>query len=72
MTTRVIPNMTNSVFRHKVKFGPEDGGSDALYVPPKRWYLPTSPHGVTTQKTNIDIFTSVRISDLSYGNLDCG
>jgi hypothetical protein len=27
---------------------------------PKRWYLPTSPHGVTTQKTNNDIFTAVR------------
>jgi hypothetical protein len=30
------------------------------HVPPKRRYLPTNPHGVTTQKTNIDIFTSVR------------
>jgi hypothetical protein len=34
------------------------------HVPPKRWYLPTSPHGVTTQKTNIDIFTAVRTSYL--------
>jgi hypothetical protein len=24
------------------------------YVPPRRWYLPTCPHGVTTQKTNFD------------------
>jgi hypothetical protein len=24
------------------------------YVPPKRWYPPSSPHGVTTQKTNMD------------------
>jgi hypothetical protein len=24
-----------------------------VYVPPKCWYLPTSPHGVTTEKTNI-------------------
>jgi hypothetical protein len=32
------------------------------YVSPKRWYLPTSPHSVTTQKTNIDIFTAVRTS----------
>jgi hypothetical protein len=23
-------------------------------IPPKRWYLPTSPHGAATQKTNID------------------
>jgi hypothetical protein len=28
------------------------------YVPPKRRYLPTSPYGVTTQKTNIDNFTT--------------
>jgi hypothetical protein len=26
-----------------------------LHVSPKRWYLPTSPHGVTTQKNNIVI-----------------
>jgi hypothetical protein len=25
---------------------------------------PTSPHGVTTQKKNIDIFTDARTSDL--------
>jgi hypothetical protein len=24
------------------------------YVSPKLWYLPTSPYGVTAQKTNID------------------
>jgi hypothetical protein len=34
------------------------------YVPPKCWHLPTSPHGVITQKTNIDIFTAVRTSNL--------
>jgi hypothetical protein len=34
------------------------------YVPSKRWYIPSNPHGVTTQKTNIDIFTSVRPSNL--------
>jgi hypothetical protein len=33
------------------------------YVHPKRWYLPTSLHGVTTQKTNIVIFTAMRTSD---------
>jgi hypothetical protein len=33
------------------------------YVPAKRWYLPR-PHDVTTQKTNIDIFTTVRTSNL--------
>jgi hypothetical protein len=32
------------------------------YVSPKRWYLPTSPHGVTTLKTNIDTFIAVSIS----------
>jgi hypothetical protein len=35
------------------------------YVPPKRWYLPTSPHGVTTQKTNTDIF-ALRTSHLRW------
>jgi hypothetical protein len=34
------------------------------YVHPKRWYLPTNPHYVTAQKTNIDIFTAVRTSNL--------
>lgn len=28
-----------------------------IVCPPKRRYLPTSPHCVTTQQTNIDIFT---------------
>jgi hypothetical protein len=32
-------------------------------VPPKLLYLPTIPHGVTIQKTNIDIFTAVRTSN---------
>jgi hypothetical protein len=34
------------------------------YIAPKHWHLPTSPHAVTTQKTNIDIFTAVRTSNL--------
>jgi hypothetical protein len=34
------------------------------YDPPKRWCLLTSPHGFTTQKINIDIFTAVRTLDL--------
>lgn len=29
-----------------------------------RWHLPISSHGVATQKTNMDIFTAVRTSDL--------
>jgi hypothetical protein len=39
-------------------------GLKRQYVPLKRWYLPLSPHGFTTQKNNIDIFTAVRTSDL--------
>lgn len=31
--------------------------------PPKNQFLPTSPHGVSVQKTNIDISTAVRTSD---------
>jgi hypothetical protein len=34
-------------------------------VSQKRWYLATRPHDVTTQKTDTDIFTAVRTSDLS-------
>jgi hypothetical protein len=34
------------------------------YVPPKHWCLPTSPHVVTTQKTDIDKFTVVRTVNL--------
>jgi hypothetical protein len=32
-------------------------------VPPKHWYLPISPHGVTTQKINIGILIAVRTSN---------
>jgi hypothetical protein len=38
------------------------GGQD---VSPKRWYVPTSLHGVTTHKNNIVILTAVRTSNLS-------
>jgi hypothetical protein len=38
---------------------PEDGRQ---YVPLKRWCLPASSHVITTQKTNIDIFTATRAS----------
>jgi hypothetical protein len=31
----------------------------------RRWYLPTSPRGITSQKINIDIFTAVRSSHSS-------
>jgi hypothetical protein len=41
------------------------------YVSPKRWYLPTSPQGVTSQ--NIYIFTVVRTSNIAmnHGSLIC-
>jgi hypothetical protein len=45
-------------------------GTYCLHLQPmKCWYLPTSPHGVTTQKTNTDIFTAVRISNLVMHSL---
>jgi hypothetical protein len=34
------------------------------YVSPKRWYLRTNLHGVTTHKINIHILITLRISDL--------
>jgi hypothetical protein len=40
----------------------EDGGSMFLR---NIGYLPTSPHGFTTQETNIDIFTAVRTSNFT-------
>jgi hypothetical protein len=33
------------------------------YVCLKCWCLPTSPQGITTQKTNTDIFTAMRTSN---------
>lgn len=32
------------------------------YVPPKYWYLPTIPLGVTTQKINVDKYASVQVN----------
>jgi hypothetical protein len=34
--------------------------SQMEYVPLEQWYLCTSPHGITTQKTNMDIFIAMR------------
>jgi hypothetical protein len=31
---------------------------------PKHWYIPTSLHGVTAQKNNMDILTAARTSNL--------
>jgi hypothetical protein len=33
------------------------------YVSPYRWHLPTSPRGITVQRTNIDIVTAVSTWD---------
>jgi hypothetical protein len=35
------------------------------YVTPKRWCLLTNPHGVTIQKTNIEILNELRILEIS-------
>jgi hypothetical protein len=50
--------------------GPSVGGQRRMeqYVPPKHWYLPTSPYSVTTHKTNIDFFSSMRVSNIIYEN----
>jgi hypothetical protein len=34
-------------------------------------YLPTSPHSVTTQKTNLDIFTAMRTSISNFHSCPC-
>jgi threonine/homoserine efflux transporter RhtA len=36
------------------------------YVPQKRWYPSTSLHGVTTWKTNINIYTAMRTLNLIF------
>lgn len=36
----------------------------------RRWYLPTSPHGITTGKAIIDIFAAVRNSNLVLSRCD--
>jgi hypothetical protein len=51
-----------SVFRIVTQSGHPQGWIWRQYVPLKRWYRPASPHGFTTQKTNIDIFTAMRTS----------
>jgi hypothetical protein len=55
---------TNVSEKHTVTiFRAEDG--DSIYVSSKRWYLSVGPHGVTTQKTDINIITAVRASNFS-------
>jgi hypothetical protein len=36
------------------------------YFSPRRRYLPTGPHGVITQKTNVDILKAVKTSNFTY------
>jgi hypothetical protein len=42
-----------------------DGDSVVCFSDTIRWYPPTSPHGVTTQKNNIVIFSAVRTSNVT-------
>jgi hypothetical protein len=58
--TNSLEEYSTSIFRQPWRW--------RQYVPPKRWYLPISPHGVTTQETNIDIYSAVRISNRYYRN----
>jgi hypothetical protein len=46
---------------------PEDGGSMFL----RNVVSPTSPHGITTRQSNIDILTAVRTSGLMYRERIC-
>jgi hypothetical protein len=46
-----------STYKSTRRYNPEDQH--------RHLYVPTSPHVVTTQKTNIDIFTAVRTSNLT-------
>jgi hypothetical protein len=43
-------------------------GLKRQHVPPKRWYQATSPHGVTTLKTNIDNGSKRQKPSTSDGN----
>jgi hypothetical protein len=38
----------------------------------KQWYLPASSPGITTQNTNISVFTTVRPSNLVFITRFCG
>jgi len=45
----------NTVYLGSCSFNTRHPWRWRQYVPPKRWYLPTSSRGVRTQKTNMDI-----------------
>lgn len=42
---------------------------EAVYIPQKCWYVPTSPQSVTTQKTNIDMHLFLKEQRISIENL---
>jgi hypothetical protein len=46
------------------------GGTYCLHLWPSEtlvcWYVPASPHNITTHKTNVDIFTALKTSNLIY------
>jgi hypothetical protein len=66
-STKVIINL---IFKQQLWcYYPAKSKASALKIEavfsPKRWYLPTSPHEITTQKTNIYIgilFPAVKTS----------
>jgi hypothetical protein len=49
-----------SIVRHYTDWATQALGYDAL--PRKYWYPSTSPHGIITQNTNLNIFTTMRTS----------
>jgi hypothetical protein len=58
----MISNDTDRMIRPMINFRPRK-------IVKKCWYLPTSLHDITTQKTNDDIFTAVRTSNLTNSPL---
>jgi hypothetical protein len=40
------------------------------HVSPIRWYLPMSPHGIKTQRNNVDIFTGAKSANLTQSPWD--
>jgi hypothetical protein len=54
---------TNVSKKHAAPFFSSD--YECSKIPPKRWSLPTTPHSVTTQKTNSsDIFAAARKAEV--------
>jgi hypothetical protein len=57
----VLPTFSRSILLHL------EPSRLRQYVPPKRWYLPTRPHGVTTQETNIGTVFENRVLGGIFG-----